>query len=176
MWVKSYMLLLFILYVILFSPKIVYTIMCFHHFATNKIYIICKYYKPFILKLLYLLFKPNNATILFFLCSNTIDNKKVLLCYVWWFIVIIFQFSTKFEVQPIQEWYLVNMWTWARKNSLKHILVTSSKYSLTKLKVHPHPPPQTLGWEGGNFQFQICIMLQTWKSTKLFILDTNWQT
>jgi len=24
-----------------------YIVVCFHRFATNKIYIICKYYKPF---------------------------------------------------------------------------------------------------------------------------------
>jgi uncharacterized membrane protein len=32
-WVKSYMLLLFILYVVLISPKIVYIVVCFHPFT-----------------------------------------------------------------------------------------------------------------------------------------------
>jgi len=32
-------------------------------------------------------------------------------------------------------------WAWARKNILKHILITSSKYSLTKLKAPPPPSP-----------------------------------
>jgi hypothetical protein len=50
MWVNFYMLLFFILYVIPIFLKIIY-IVCFHHFANNNIYIIRKYYKPFILKL-----------------------------------------------------------------------------------------------------------------------------
>jgi hypothetical protein len=64
---KSYVLLLFILNVIPILPKVIYIVVCFHCFTNNKIYIICKYYKPSIFKLLYLLFKPNNITNFIFL-------------------------------------------------------------------------------------------------------------
>jgi len=44
---KFYMLLLFAVYVIPIIYLFIYIVVCFHHFATNKIYIISKYYKPF---------------------------------------------------------------------------------------------------------------------------------